>query len=44
MADYLALQGRFRQLFEPERREAEIDAIQRRVDAYWAAAETGDES
>ncbi len=44
VADYLALQGRFRQLFEPERREAEIDAIQRRVDAYWAAAETGDES
>jgi pyruvate ferredoxin oxidoreductase beta subunit len=44
VADYLALQGRFRQLFEPERREAEIDAIQRRVDAYWAEAETGDES
>jgi pyruvate ferredoxin oxidoreductase beta subunit len=41
--DYLALQGRFRQLFEPERRQAEIDAIQARVDAYWAEVETGGE-
>lgn len=44
VTDYLSLQGRFRQLFEPERREAEIDAIQRRVDAYWAEAENRGES
>ena len=34
VADYLALQGRFRQLFEPERRQAEIDAIQARVEGF----------
>jgi pyruvate ferredoxin oxidoreductase beta subunit len=34
--EYLALQGRFRHLFEPERKSAEIAEIQARVDAYWA--------
>jgi pyruvate ferredoxin oxidoreductase beta subunit len=33
--EYLSRQGRFRHLFEPERREAELAAIQARVDAYW---------
>ncbi len=37
--EYLALQGRFAHLFEPERDEATLDEIQRRVDAYWAAVE-----
>jgi pyruvate ferredoxin oxidoreductase beta subunit len=32
---YLETQGRFRHLFEPERRQDLIDAIQGRVDAYW---------
>jgi pyruvate ferredoxin oxidoreductase beta subunit len=32
---YLKLQGRFRHLFEPERRDDLIDEIQARVDAYW---------
>ena len=33
--EYLKLQGRFRHLFEPERQQDRIDAIQARVDAYW---------
>jgi pyruvate ferredoxin oxidoreductase beta subunit len=33
--EYLKLQGRFRHLFEPERRQDVLDAIQARVDAYW---------
>lgn len=33
---YLETQGRFRHLFEPERRQDLIDAIQERVDAYWS--------
>ena len=37
--EYLALQARFAHLFEPERDEATLDEIQRRVDAYWAAVE-----
>jgi len=36
---YLARQGRFRHLFEPERRDDVIDAIQMRVDAYWQPLE-----
>ncbi len=39
VADYLARQGRFRHLFEPERDEAALAAIQARVDAYWQAVE-----
>jgi pyruvate ferredoxin oxidoreductase beta subunit len=42
VTDYLALQGRFRHLFEPERRQAETDAIQAAVDNYWAQVETGE--
>lgn len=34
--EYLALQGRFRHLFEPARDETTLRAIQARVDAYWA--------
>lgn len=37
--EYLKLQGRFRHLFEPERDEAALGEWQRRVDAYWAAAQ-----
>jgi pyruvate ferredoxin oxidoreductase beta subunit len=37
--DYLRLQDRFRHLFEPRRNEALIEAIQQRVDAYWAEVE-----
>jgi len=33
---YLETQGRFRHLFEPNRRDDLIEAIQARVDAYWA--------
>lgn len=33
--EYLALQGRFRHLFEPERQEAAIRRIQDGVKAYW---------
>lgn len=33
--DYLRRQGRFRQLFQPERDEALLAGIQARVDAYW---------
>jgi pyruvate ferredoxin oxidoreductase beta subunit len=36
---YLEKQGRFRHLFEPERDEATLGAIQTRVDAYWARVE-----
>ena len=32
---YLEKQGRFRHLFEPERREGLLGEIQDRVDAYW---------
>jgi pyruvate ferredoxin oxidoreductase beta subunit len=35
--EYLARQARFRHLFEPERDEASLAAIQARVDAYWEA-------
>jgi pyruvate ferredoxin oxidoreductase beta subunit len=37
--EYLVLQGRFRHLFEPVRRQDLLNAIQRRVDAYWEAIE-----
>ena len=37
--NYLETQGRFRHLFEPERDEALIAAIQAEVDAYWAKVE-----
>jgi pyruvate ferredoxin oxidoreductase beta subunit len=33
--DYLSRQGRFRHLFEPERRDDLLQEIQARVDAYW---------
>ncbi len=33
---YLRPQGRFAHLFEPERDEPALSAIQARVDAYWA--------
>ena len=36
---YLALQGRFRHLFEPVRDEATLAGIQARVDAYWDEVE-----
>jgi len=35
--EYLKLQRRFAHLFEPERNEAVLAEIQRRVDAYWDA-------
>jgi pyruvate ferredoxin oxidoreductase beta subunit len=35
--DYLAAQGRFRHLFQPQRNEAVLAAIQDHVDDYWAA-------
>lgn len=37
--EYLRAQGRFRHLFEPERRDTLIAAWQARVDAYWASVE-----
>ena len=37
---YLETQGRFRHLFEPERREDLIAEIQTRVDAYWSGVDT----
>jgi pyruvate ferredoxin oxidoreductase beta subunit len=37
--EYLERQGRFAHLFEPVRQQAVLDAIQARVDAYWAAVE-----
>jgi pyruvate ferredoxin oxidoreductase beta subunit len=33
--EYLVRQERFRHLFEPERNDAELSAIQARIDAYW---------
>ncbi len=36
---YLKRQGRFAHLFEPDRRQDLIDAIQARVDAYWSDVE-----
>ena len=33
--EYLKRQARFAHLFEPERRQDVLDAIQARVDAYW---------
>jgi len=36
---WLESQGRFRHLFEPERRDDLIDEIQRAVDDYWATVE-----
>lgn len=35
--EYLRLQGRFDHLFRPQRREAELAAIQAKVDEYWRA-------
>lgn len=37
--EYLKRQGRFAHLFEPVRQQALLDAIQARVDAYWAEVE-----
>ncbi len=37
--EYLRRQGRYAHLFEPERRDDLIAAIQMRVDAYWAGVE-----
>ena len=37
--DYLRLQGRFAHLFSPTRNEAELAAIQAKVDAYWKGIE-----
>jgi pyruvate ferredoxin oxidoreductase beta subunit len=37
---YLETQGRFRHLFEPERREDLIAEIQTRVDAYWSGVDS----
>ena len=36
--EYLQLQDRFRHLFEPERNDREIAAIQARIDQYWGKA------
>lgn len=36
---YLRLQGRFAHLFQPQRNEAELAAIQAKVDAYWQGIE-----
>jgi pyruvate ferredoxin oxidoreductase beta subunit len=38
--EYLQLQGRFSHLFEPARRDKDIDEIQARVDTYWAGVGT----
>lgn len=35
--EYLRLQGRFDHLFRPQRQEAELAAIQAKVDEYWRA-------
>lgn len=40
--EYLKTQGRFRHLFEPVRKDAEIAAMQARVDDYWAAVEAAE--
>ncbi len=37
--EYLRLQGRFAHLFSPTRNEAELAAIQAKVDAYWKGIE-----
>jgi pyruvate ferredoxin oxidoreductase beta subunit len=37
--EYLKAQGRFAHLFEPVRQQTLLDAIQARVDAYWAEVE-----
>ena len=37
--EYLKRQGRFAHLFEPQRNEPVIDAIQAQVDGYWAEFE-----
>jgi pyruvate ferredoxin oxidoreductase beta subunit len=37
--EYLVLQGRFRHLFEPVRKQDLIDEIQARVDVYWGRVE-----
>jgi pyruvate ferredoxin oxidoreductase beta subunit len=37
--DYLALQGRFRHLFEPVRQEALLSSVQAEVDRYWQGVE-----
>jgi pyruvate ferredoxin oxidoreductase beta subunit len=42
VAEYLAPQGRFRHLFEPERDDAALSAIQERVDAYWRDVDSGE--
>jgi pyruvate ferredoxin oxidoreductase beta subunit len=34
--EYLKLQGRFRHLFEPERQDQALKAIQQDIDRYWA--------
>jgi pyruvate ferredoxin oxidoreductase beta subunit len=39
--EYLERQGRFRHLFDPERDEARLRAIQDEVDAYWDAVGAG---
>jgi len=36
--EYLRRQGRFRHLFEPQRDEQALAAIQAGVDAYWGSA------
>ena len=37
--EYLSRQGRFAHLFEPQRNEAALAAIQERIDAYWRDVE-----
>ncbi len=37
--EYLSRQGRFAHLFAPARQQEQIDEIQARVDAYWAAVD-----
>lgn len=39
--EYLRRQGRFRHLFEPQRDEPALAAMQQEVDRYWSAAEAG---
>jgi pyruvate ferredoxin oxidoreductase beta subunit len=38
LEDYLKVQGRFRHLFEPQRDETTLAALQASVDAYWREA------
>lgn len=42
--EYLSKQGRFAHLFEPQRDEAMLAEIQRRVDSYWSHIERDGES